>query len=505
MKLQKFVTSCALGVILTAGAMAENLVILHTNDMHSNVRPEQPSKAGAMVRVKAAVDSIRRAEPHVLLLDAGDDVQGHMYFTLFGGRVEYEMMNRMGYDATTIGNHEFDNGLDSLAANYRRLEFPVVNANYGFTGTAVDGLVKPYIIKNYRGKRFAIIGAGANPESLVVAKNYEGMTYRDPMALVDSIAGALKASGKADYAIALTHIGYRPSRAGLPSDSVMALSTSNIDLILGGHSHTSINPATGNHQYVFVNKAGRKVLVAQNKNECPTMTKITIDLDDLQKLPSYELLPIDKRYDGALDSYTDNWLKPYDAGVKTVMETVIGTTTEALPRHSIVQQNWAADAVKAVGERLSGMAVDGGLTNYGGLRADLPKGDVSLGGVFNLMPFDNFIAVQEMDGALLQQCLDDAARTGGQCVSREITFTIKGDKAVNVRIGGKKLDPKRIYRISTISYVAEGNDGLYSFAKAKTVYQSDRPMKFDVVDYVKSLTAAGKPLALDHTQRITRK
>lgn len=505
MKLKKLATSCALGVILTAGAMAENLVILHTNDMHSNVRPEQPAKAGAMARVKAAVDSIRLAEPHVMLLDAGDDVQGHMYFTLFGGRVEYEMMNRMGYDATTIGNHEFDNGMDSLAANYRRLEFPVVNANYGFAGTPVDGLVKPYIIKNYRGKRFAIIGAGANPESLVIDKNYEGMTYRDPIALVDSIAGALKAAGKADYAIALTHIGYRPKSSNLPSDSVMALSTSNIDLILGGHSHTSIDPAKGNHQYVFTNKAGRKVLVAQNKNECPTMTKITIDLDDLQKLPAYELQPIDKRYDSALDSYTDNWLKPYDAEVKKVMETAIGTTTEEMPRHSIVQRNWAADAIKTVGEQLSGLTVDGGLTNLGGLRADLPKGDVSLGGIFNLIPFDNVITVLEMDGALLQQCLDDVAKTGGQCVSREITFTIKGGKAANARISGKKIDPKRIYRISTISYVADGKDELFSFSKAKSVYQSDRPMKFDVVDYIKALTAAGQPLTIDHKQRTTRK
>lgn len=253
--------------------MAENLVILHTNDMHSNVRPEQLTKPGGMVRVKVAVDSIRRAEPHVMLLDAGDDVQGQMYFTLFKGEVEYEMMNRMGYDAATIGNHEFDNGIESLADNYRRVEFPVINANYGLKETALSDLVKPYIIRNFHGKRFAVIGVGADPDRLVIANNYKGMTYRDPMALADSIAGALKADDRADYAIVLSHIGYRPGKAGLPSDSVMALSSSNIDLILGGHSHTSINPATGNHQYVFTNKAGKNVLVAQNRNECHTITK----------------------------------------------------------------------------------------------------------------------------------------------------------------------------------------------------------------------------------------
>ena len=501
MRLRKTLATCALGAILASGAMAENLVILHTNDMHSNVRPEQLTKPGGMVRVKVAVDSIRRAEPYVMLLDAGDDVQGQMYFTLFKGEVEYEMMNRMGYDAATIGNHEFDNGIESLADNYRRVEFPVINANYGLKETALSDLVKPYIIRNFHGKRFAVIGVGANPNRLVIANNYKGMTYRDPMALADSIAGALKADDRADYAIVLSHIGYRPGKAGLPSDSVMALSSSNIDLILGGHSHTSINPATGNHQYVFTNKAGKNVLVAQNRNECHTITKITIDLDDLQKLPDYELLPIDSRYDGRLDAATEAWLKPYDEEVARVMAIIIGSTDEDMQRNSTVMKNWAADAVKTVGERLSGVEVDAGVTNSGGLRSDFHKGELSLGEVYNLMPFDNNIVVLEMNGALLQECLDNLAMKGGQCVSRGISFTIKDGKAVNAKINGKKIDKNRTYRISTISYIYEGNDDLVSFAKANLLYSSDRPMKFDIADYVKE----NPKLSLDHTKRITNK
>ncbi len=133
MKFSKLTTTCAIALLAATFATAENLVILHTNDTHSNIRPERLDKPGGMVRAKVAIDSIRKAEEHVLLLDAGDDVQGHMYFPLFGGRVEYEMMNRMGYEMTTIGNHEFDNGLDSLANCYRLLECPVVNANYDFS------------------------------------------------------------------------------------------------------------------------------------------------------------------------------------------------------------------------------------------------------------------------------------------------------------------------------------------------------------------------------------
>ena len=177
----------ALGAAMMVGTMctdlcAERLVILSTNDTHSQIVPDAANQGG-ILRRRALVDSIRGAEKNVLLLDAGDDVQGQMYFTLFKGEVEYEMMNRMGYDAATIGNHEFDNGIESLADNYRRVEFPVINANYGLKETALSDLVKPYIIRNFHGKRFAVIGVGANPDRLVIANNYKGMTYRDPMAL----------------------------------------------------------------------------------------------------------------------------------------------------------------------------------------------------------------------------------------------------------------------------------------------------------------------------------
>ncbi len=507
MKFFKLVTTCALSLLAVTFATAENLVILHTNDTHSNIRPENPKKPGGMVRVKVAVDSIRKAEEHVLLLDAGDDVQGHMYFPLFGGRVEYEMMNRMGYEMTTIGNHEFDNGLDSLANCYRILECPVVNANYDFTNANafLAGRIKPYQIKNYRGHRIAVIGIGADPRSLVVDKNYKGMTYREPMALADSIAGALKAQGKADYAIALSHIGYKPAQPGLPSDSIMALTTSNIDLIIGGHSHTSIDPAKGNRQYIFTNKAGKKVLVAQNANECPTIGKITIDLDNLGNLPKYELLPIDSRYDGRLDAATETWLKHYDDEVTRIMSQVIGTSEADLDRHSTGLHNWVADVVGILGEQIYGAKVDGAVTNSGGIRASLNKGDVSVGQIMNVTPFTNAINVVEMDGATLLRCLDDLAATGGQCVNHQISFTISGTKAIDARIDGKKIDKKKIYHIATIDYVAEGNDHLESFSDGKVVAQSDRFLKFDMIDYIKSLTASGQTIKADTTERIRTK
>ena len=168
-------------------------------------------------------------------------------------------------------------------------------------------------------------------------------------------------------------------------------------------------------------------------------------------------------------------------------------------------QNWVADALAEIGTKIYGSAVDGAVTNKGGIRTDLTRGDVSTGQLLNLVPFSNTVTVLEMDGATLQQCLDDVAATGGQCVSQSISFTIRNKKAANARISGKKIEPKKIYHIATIDYVAAGNDRLFSFAKGKDVAHSDQFMKYDIIDLVKALTADGKTIKADHKERMLKK
>lgn len=486
-------------------AEAGKLVIMHTNDVHGNVRPERAKDRGGMLRAKVAIDSIRRAEAHTLLVDAGDDVQGFMYFTLFGGKVEYEMMNRMGYEVTTIGNHELDNGLDSLRRNYGILQAQVVNANYDFRGTPLEGRVQPFVIKYYEGKKIAIIGAGCDPQGMIVPKNYKGMGYRYPVELVDSIAGTLKAERRADYAIMLSHIGYQAEEDGLPCDSAAALSTRHIDLIIGGHSHTEIDPAKGNHQFVFTNGAGKRVLVAQTGCYGASIGKITVDLDHLDALPEYELLPVDSRYDGRYDEAAEAWLKPYDRAVEELMSRVIGRSAESMAADSNELRNWVADVLYEVGSKLCDLPVDAAITNKGGIRQPMPGGDVTQGQIMTMVPFPNCVLVMEMAGTTLQRCLDDVARTGGQAVSRQISFKAKGGKAVDARVGGRAIEPGRTYRIVTIDFVAEGGDRLDSFLDGKIVARSDRFMKFDYIDYVKALTAAGKTIQADHAVRMKNK
>jgi len=214
----------------------KQLVILHTNDTHSRIEPlpntdkTAPDKGG-VVRRATFIDSVRHADKNVLLLDAGDFLQGTPYFNLFKGKVEVEAMNRMKYDVATIGNHEFDYGLEALAEVARQARFPIICCNYDFSGTPMEGLTKPYVIFKKNGIRIGVIGVGFQPQGLVGSGNYKGMKYLPPEKIVNDLALRLKEKNKCDMVICLTHIGYM-------EDIDLAKNTRNVDLIIGGHSHT---------------------------------------------------------------------------------------------------------------------------------------------------------------------------------------------------------------------------------------------------------------------------
>ncbi|MDR2005424.1 MAG: metallophosphatase [Prevotella sp.] len=210
------------------------LVILHTNDTHSRIEAllptdkQYPGMAGVVNR-KAIIDSIRSVEENVLLLDAGDFLQGTPYFNLFHGKVEVEVMNILKYDVATIGNHEFDYGLDTLKKVFDDLRFPVVNCNYDFSQTSFKNRVKPYVIINKKGIRIGIIGVGVNPEGLIQKDKYQGMFFNPVIDNVNRYAAAIRK--RCDIVICLSHIG-------LEDDLKLASQSENIDLIIGGHSHT---------------------------------------------------------------------------------------------------------------------------------------------------------------------------------------------------------------------------------------------------------------------------
>lgn len=220
----------------------KQLVVLHTGDMHSTILPissqlPDTMKAGraGMIRRIEMLRQEREKHPDLLLFDSGDFFQGSAYFTMFKGEVEVGLMNRMGYDAVMIGNHEFDAGLEEMARIFRMANFPIVCANYDFTGTPVEGLVKPYIIIKRNGVKIGVFGIGKKIEGLVAAKNCVGVKYLDPAKVALETATMLKEEKKCDVVICISHLGWK---IGGADDQYMVSLSRNIDLVLGGHSHT---------------------------------------------------------------------------------------------------------------------------------------------------------------------------------------------------------------------------------------------------------------------------
>ena len=234
---------CLLGALATAGAGGRvHLTILHTNDTHSQVEPlpggsPRTPGMGGYARRMGLIAQVRAEEPNVLLLDAGDYWQGTPYFNFFNGRVEVDAMNRMGYDAATLGNHEFDNGVDTLAVILKQATFPIVCTNYDVKGTALEGLVKPYCIVKKQGLKIGIIGLTVDLNGLTMAKNYAGLTYREPVKAANDMADFLKHTEKCDLVVCLSHLGYDEPPV---CDLDLARNSKDIDVIVGGHSHTMV-------------------------------------------------------------------------------------------------------------------------------------------------------------------------------------------------------------------------------------------------------------------------
>lgn len=269
-----------LTTFVSAGAKGKKeITILHTNDTHSCILPLSSNLAdtllagrGGYLRRVNMVKEERKKDPKLLLFDSGDFSQGSPYYTIYKGDVEVSLMNMMGYDACTIGNHEFDFGLENMARIFRMCNFPVVCANYDFTGTPVEGLVKPYIIIKRDGIKIGIFGISPHLDGLVAAENYQGVKYLDPKEKAAEMADLLKNKEKCDVVICLSHMGWNMRDAD--GDQQVIGGTRNIDLVLGGHSHTYFK----NLEYVN-NLDGKSIPVDQNGKHALFVGKLKLEFE----------------------------------------------------------------------------------------------------------------------------------------------------------------------------------------------------------------------------------
>lgn len=272
MKRREFIHKSALTSALVAlpslplmsfsSTKTKHITILHTNDTHSHIdpfeslHPKYPNQGG-IARRAALVEQIRRENPNTLLLDAGDIFQGTPYFNYYGGELELKLMSMMKYDAATLGNHEFDNGLEGFLAPLPHANFDFISSNYDFTNTILDGFVKNHKVFVVDGVRIGIFGLGVELDGLVSKVNYKETQHLDPIEIAQDMARLLKQEKKCDLVICLSHIGYKYDSDKV-SDLVLASKTKDIDLIIGGHTHTFLSKPT-----IVKNIDGNEVIVNQ--------------------------------------------------------------------------------------------------------------------------------------------------------------------------------------------------------------------------------------------------
>ena len=256
----------------------KQLVILHTNDTHSTIFPindQLPDTVkagrGGFLRRMAMLKEERAKHPDLLYFDSGDFFQGSAYFTMFKGDVEIGLMNLMGIDASTIGNHEFDFGLDNMAEMFRKATFPILCANYDFTGTVMEGVTKPWIVIKRNGVKIGVFAVCPKLEGLVSDKNCPGVKYLDPARVALETATMLKQVQKCDIVICISHLGWNSSRG--EDDQYMIKGSRHIDLVLGGHTHTYM-PTLEYEK----NMDGKPVPVDQNGKHAIFVGKMVIDL-----------------------------------------------------------------------------------------------------------------------------------------------------------------------------------------------------------------------------------
>jgi len=265
----------------------KTITILHTNDVHSHIESfpgnhDKYPNIGGVAKRASLIEGIRKENPNTLLFDAGDIFQGTPYFNFFGGELEFKMMSKLGYDAATIGNHDFDNSIEGLEKQLPHANFDFLIANYDFKNTVLDGRTKPYRLFYVDGLKIGVFGLGIELDGLVDPQLYKETVYLDPIEITDDISRKLRFEEKCDLVICLSHLGYYykkdPEKI---CDLNLGKKTKNIDLIIGGHTHTFLKKPT-----VVKNLEDKNMLVNQVGCWGVNLGRIDFIFDDSENISS---------------------------------------------------------------------------------------------------------------------------------------------------------------------------------------------------------------------------
>lgn len=487
--------------------------IIHTNDTHSQIdgiyMDEQP--IGGVVERASFLELMRQHDPQLVYLDAGDMVQGSPYFNIWDGMIEMKAMNLQGLICSTFGNHEFDNGIDFLKNMLDYACFPIINCNYDVTGTVLEPFVRTSMMIERKGVRIGITGVTCDPNNLIFNRNWEGIQYINPVEAANKEARKLREQD-CDMVILLSHVGYYPNDS--TGDRWIAKNSVGIDMIIGGHTHTNIE-----NGIEVMNAEGKPVMITQTGAKASPIGHINIKLKKngrhkdgteafkVKEITCKKLHP--DLYD--LRSYgrsMSDFITPYRDSLEQKMSAVLGRCAHDMPRFRPESPlgNFASDVLRAVGNEHYDHPMDIGVMNVGGLRNDLYAGDLKLGDIYRVFPFENTLAILELKGAQVEEMVHQSegkrleAYSGISCtLNVEHTINAEGETiekttASDIKVNGEPIDPERIYYVATIDYLAEGNDGLLALTKADKYTNTGILLRDLMVEYIKAQNARGKDI-----------
>ncbi len=497
-----------------------SLRILHTNDHHAHLEPVKfgDRLLGGIARRRTLIEQIRaesktNQEP-LLLLDAGDIFQGTLYFNQYLGQADLDFYNALAYDASTIGNHEFDRGQQVLADFIAKAKFPIISANIDIAPESpLYGKVRPWHVLDIQGEKIGMFGL-TTPDTAILASVGDGVKFTDPIAAARKSVLALKQQG-INKIVALTHIGF-------DNDVLLAQKVSDIDIIIGGHSHTSVgNIPKANHPYPLVEKNGTKepVLVVTDWEWGKYLGDLSVSFDRTGKLIAWAGKP--HVLDASIKpnpEFADK-LKAYAAPIEALRQKIIGKSLVALDGDRVKLRtsetalgNLIADAILA---KTKVDRVQVVLINAGGIRNGFPLGDITMGHVLEALPFGNTITRVELTGKQLTEALESGVSMAEQGEGRfpqvagiRFVWDSKlpaGKRVTKVEVkdaSGKfqLLNPKDVYRVATNNFLASGGDGYRSFAEGENLLETGYLLSDAIAEYITAMS----PLQVKIENRIVR-
>ena len=518
--MNRFLTATAALALMTGAASADyTLTILHTNDFHARFEPiskydsgcsaEDDAEGkcfGGSARLVTAIEEARARSNNSILVDGGDQFQGTLFYTYYKGQLAAEMMNKMGYDAMTVGNHEFDDGPEVLRGFMDAVNFPVLmsNADVSAEPLLADTLAKSVVIER-GGEKLGLIGL--TPEDTdELASPGPNVTFSDPVAAVQGEVDKLTAEG-VNKIIVLSHSGYG-------TDQRVAAETTGVDVIVGGHSNSLLSNTSDRADGPYPTMVGDTAIV-QAYAYGKFLGELNVTFDDAGAITSAtgEPLLIDASVlaDEATAARIAEAAAPLDEiRNKVVAETaqeIVGVREECRARECAMG-NLIADAMLA---RVKDQGIYIAIQNGGGIRASIDAGEVTMGEVLTVLPFQNTLSTFQVTGATIVEALEngvsqheEASGRFPQVAGMSYAFDLSkepGSRISDVMVGGAPIDPDKIYGVVSNNYVRNGGDGYAMFKDAMNAYDFGP----DLADVTAEFIAANAPYTPYKDGRITQK